>query len=287
MPNRRESPHPPFFPFSQIAPRHHIKRRGYSTWRQHGTEDWLLNHTIDGKGRFGFNGGEIIVEAGDALLVRPGTLHDYGVEPTLEYWNIVWTHFRPRPGWLELLNWTEVAPGLMRIRILDKDVARRIEVQLKEMNRLARSPTPKREAFALNALEKALLMYDEYSMTTTASTIDPRIAAIIEHMYANLQQKFSLAVLAQIGQLSPSRLYHLFSLETGQPPYEFLEFIRIDHAKHLLETTSLKIQDVAAQAGFEDPLNFSRRFKHRIGLSPRTYRDSISSIAESSKIDLD
>jgi AraC family transcriptional regulator, arabinose operon regulatory protein len=286
MQPRPESPHPPFLPFSQIAPRHHIKRRGYCAWRQHGTDDWLLKHTIAGKGRFGFEGGgEIVIEAGDAILVRPGTLHDYGVEPTMEYWDIVWAHFRPKPGWLELLNWAEVAPGLMLLKIEDPDVARRIEVQLKEMNRLARSTSPKREAFALNALEKALLMYDEYRTSSSGRSVDPRIAAVIEHLRSDLQHKFSLAELSRIGQLSPSRLYHLFTAETGQPPYEFLEFIRLEHAKHLLETTRLKVQQVAAQVGFEDALNFSRRFKHRVGLSPRSYRSDISGLTESSSID--
>jgi AraC family transcriptional regulator, arabinose operon regulatory protein len=282
-----ESAHPPFFPFSQIAPRHHIKRRGYSTWRQHGTNDWLLKHTIAGRGRIGFHGGKILVNAGDAVLFRPGTLHDYGVEDSLEYWDIVWAHFRPKPGWLELLNWAEVAPGLMRLTVTETAIARKIEIQLKEMNRLARSTSPNREAFALNALEKALLMYDDYQTNTITNTLDPRIWVVIEHMRANFKAKFSLPDLVRISQLSNSRLYHLFSAQTGQSPYEFLEFVRLDHAKHLLETTRIKIQDVATEVGFEDALNFSRRFKHRVGLSPKMYRDNISTMPESAVIDRD
>jgi AraC family transcriptional regulator, arabinose operon regulatory protein len=282
-----ESPHPPFFPFSQIAPCHHIKRRGYSTWRQHGTNDWLLKHTIAGKGRIGFEGGEIIVQAGDAVLFRPGTLHDYGVEPSLELWDIIWTHFRPRPGWLELMNWIEVAPGLMLMQISNRQAARKIEIQLKEMNRLARRTTPKREAFALNALEKALLMYDEYNSEAISNNIDPRITAVLEHLRSNLQNKFSLPELAKISQLSASRLYHLFSSEIGQPPYEYLEFMRLDQAKYLLETTRSKIHEIAELVGFEDALNFSRRFKHRVGLSPRGYRKNLSDISELTVIDRD
>ena len=72
-----------------------------------------------------------------------------------------------------------------------------------------------------------------------------------------------------MSRLSGSNFYHLFSTETGQPPYEFLEFLRLDRAKHLLESSRLKIQDVAAEVGFDDALKFSRCFKHRVGLSPR------------------
>jgi len=286
-PIRLESAHPPFLPFCQIAPRHHIKRRGYSTWRQHGTDDWLLTHTLGGKGRFGFVGGEIMVEPGDAVLIRPGTLHDYGVEPSLEYWDIIWAHFCPNPGWLELLNWTEVAPGLMHLRVTNPAVAHKIEIQLKEMNQLARSASPKREALALNALERALLMYGDYHTDTVVNSLDPRISGVIEYMRTHLKAKFSLADLVQLSQLSTSRFYHLFSAQTGQSPYEFLEFVRLDWAKHLLETTSLKIWEVAAEVGFEDALNFSRRFKHRVGLSPKMYRDTLSTMSESAIFDRD
>ena len=155
------------------------------------------------------------------------------------------------------------------------------------MNRVARSATPKREAFALNALEKALLMYDDYRSTTVAGTLDPRIAVVVEHLRVHLREKFDLPKLAQMSQLSASHFYHLFSTETGQPPYEFLEFLRMDQAKHLLETSRLKIQNVAAEVGFEDALNFSRRFKHRVGLSPRTYRHNMITMPDSGKIDHD
>jgi AraC family transcriptional regulator, arabinose operon regulatory protein len=284
---RRETIHPPFFPFTQIAPAHKVKRQGYAVWRQQGTDDWLLNHTIAGQGRIGFAGGETTVKAGDAVIIRPGALHDYGTAPNAKHWEIVWTHFRPKPGWMELLNWDEAAPGLLLLNVKNPEVARRIEVQLKEMNRVARSATPKREAFALNALEKALLMYDDYRSTTVAGTLDPRIAVVVEHLRVHLREKFDLPKLAQISQLSASHFYHLFSTETGQPPYEFLEFLRMDQAKHLLETSRLKIQNVAAEVGFEDALNFSRRFKHRVGLSPRTYRHNMITMPDSEKIDHD
>ena len=46
-------------------------------------------------------------------------------------------------------------------------------------------------------------------------------------------------------------------------------------AKQRLERTSDSVQQIALEIGFDDPLYFSRRFKHRVGVSPREYRERV------------
>ncbi len=308
-----ESPHPPFAPFIHIAPRHELKHAGYYAWRVQGTHDWLLKHTIAGHGRFTYEGGEIITKAGDAVLLKPGTRHDYGTAdptalshpprqelshpprqelshpPRQEFshpprqelshpptWEVIWAHFRPRTEWLEWLNWHEVASGAMHLHISDPIDRKRIEKQLFDMNRLARSDSPRREAFAMNALEKAFLLYDKHNPNFGIKHTDPRVLAVLEYLQQHLTKKFHSAHCVAISGLSQSRLYHLFGQQVGQSPQEHLELLRIEKAKHLLEQTRSTIQDIALALGFTDPLYFSRRFKHRTGFSPREYRESMS-----------
>lgn len=274
---RQESPQPPFPPFLNVAPNHEVKTRGYYAWREGGTDDWLLKCTLAGRGRIGYVGGEIIVEAGDCALFRPGTRHDYGIEATFDRWEIVWAHFRPRPEWLDWLNWPEVAPGLLRLRLPDKRVRRPIEDELKRVNGYARSQLPNHEAFAMNALERALLLLHVQNPRSMAHGLDARIEAVLAQLRAAPAVRRSRQQLAALSGLSVSRFSHLFQEQVGQSPQEFVEFLRIDKAKDLLETTPRSIQSVAAEVGFEDPLYFSRRFKLRTGLTPRTYRNRIVS----------
>jgi AraC family transcriptional regulator, arabinose operon regulatory protein len=272
---RTESPQPPFAPFVNVAPRHELKHSGYYAWRPQGTHDWLLKHTIAGHGRFGHANGQIITEAGDVVILKPGALHDYGVPARHDHWEIIWAHFRPRPEWLEWLVWPEEAPGLMRLRIRDATDRKRIERQLHDMNRLARSDSPRREAFAMNALERALLLCDRHNPIFAARHTDPRVEAVMNYLRENLVRKFDAPACVSISGLSQSRLYHLFKTQVGQTPLEFLELLRVDRAKLLLERTSDSVQQIALEIGFDDPLYFSRRFRHRVGISPRDFRERL------------
>src|SRR5688572_7719298 len=105
---------------------HFREKAGYSVWRPHGTDNWLLIHTISGKGRFGYERGEHLSPPGELTLLRPGTLHDYGVEPELQRWELLWAHFVARPQWIDLLQWPTIAPGLMRLDLPDGAAGRTI-----------------------------------------------------------------------------------------------------------------------------------------------------------------
>ena len=60
----------------------------------------------------------------------------------------------------------------------------------------------------------------------------------------------------------------------------YLNQIRIDHAKELLETPGVKIKDVANLVGFEYEKYFSRQFHKNTGLSPNEYRAQFMSKTE-------
>ncbi len=63
-----------------------------------------------------------------------------------------------------------------------------------------------------------------------------------------------------------------FLREAGVSPGQFREQRRISRAIELLRYTQLPHREIAEILGFEDALYFSRRFKHAVGISPRTYR---------------
>ncbi|MCB0183434.1 MAG: helix-turn-helix domain-containing protein, partial [Caldilineaceae bacterium] len=82
----------------------------------------------------------------------------------------------------------------------------------------------------------------------------------------------SLTEVAQQVNLSSSYLSALFSQETGQTFKEYLTAVRIDQAKVLLSTTTLKSVEIAERVGYNDPHYFSTVFKKSTGLSPRRFR---------------
>ena len=265
----------PQYPFIHLAPNHLQQRKGYFAWRPQGTQDWLLKVTIDGNGRFGCSEGEVIVKARDLILIRPGTPHDYGVEKTLNYWDVVWAHFRPRPGWLEWMNWLEISPGIMRLQVHDRKAWRAIQHRMIDVVKLFHSTRLFRDALAMNALEEVLLLCAEQNPLNQKTTLDARVETIIAYIRTNMDKHIARSDLAVASGLSISRLSRLFHEQVGIPPMEFLEIERLDRARKLLEVTPKSINVISCEVGFENAFYFSRRFKHRTGFSPKAYRDSM------------
>jgi transcriptional regulator GlxA family with amidase domain len=52
-------------------------------------------------------------------------------------------------------------------------------------------------------------------------------------------------------------------------PLGFVQRVRVTHAAHLLETTRLSVEEVAARVGYADAAAFRRIFRRHTGASPR------------------
>lgn len=270
MASPEETPHPDV---AELVTGHFRVSRGYRTWRECGTKDWLLILTLAGRGRFGQDApGDTIAESGDAVLLRPGTRHDYGVEAAADSWEILWTHFQPRPAWHAWLRWPEQAPGLMRLTLAEPIVRQKIAVRFRQAHQLATGSLRRRDLFAMNALEEVLLWCDTQNTRAQPSQLDVRVQAVVDFACGHLADKVTMETLTAEGGLSASRLTALFRAQVGLTPQQFLEQQRLARARQLLARTSHSVGSIAAEVGFENPFYFTLRFKRQTGLSPRDWR---------------
>jgi len=269
MTSRPESPVPPF---GQLTTGLYRMKRRYARWRERGAPGWLVVLTLDGRGRFGHRGGELLVSRGDLVLLRPHAPNDYGLEARLKRWNLLWAYFFPRIEWHSFLQWPEVAPGIMHLRLSDPVVYRTLVRQLAEVDRLNNGSPHRNALFAMNALEKFFLECDLVNPRSQYAKLDARVARALNYLCDNLAQSVALPDVARHCGLSLSRLAHLFREQVGQTPRQFFEEKRFERACRLLELTQNPIAVVAAEVGFGDPFHFSNRFRRRMGLSPRDYR---------------
>lgn len=226
-------------------------------------------HTTAGEGRFGTPRGDLRLRPGQTVVVRPGTVHDYGVEPELQRWQLRFVHFHPRRDWEPLLAWPEVTPG---IGWLDADprTEPRIRDGLDRVISLTRSLLTRRDFFAMNALEAVLLWADE--QVGAPNLLDDRLQRAVDLIEQELDGDLSVSRLASIAAMSVSRFSHLFADRVGVPPQRFVERRRLETAAQLLDLTSRSVTQVAAAVGFADALYFSTRFRKQYGSSPTRYR---------------
>lgn len=69
-----------------------------------------------------------------------------------------------------------------------------------------------------------------------------------------------------------------FKVATGYSPVEYVQALRVEEAKQLLETGPEAIDTVALLVGYEDPTFFRRLFKRRTGVTPARYRQKFRSL---------
>jgi two-component system response regulator YesN len=74
--------------------------------------------------------------------------------------------------------------------------------------------------------------------------------------------------------ISPTYFSFIFKRETKTTFINYLTQVRMDAAKELLRTTSMKSFEIAEKVGYSEPNYFSYSFKKKFGLSPSEYRNS-------------
>jgi transcriptional regulator GlxA family with amidase domain len=101
---------------------------------------------------------------------------------------------------------------------------------------------------------------------------DQAIAQAIELTRLHLRESdLRLSHLARAASLGRSRFVQRFRLATGVSPMRYVDALRMEEARRLLEE-DLAVARVAHLCGFEDPLYFSRRFRAVHGVAPSVYQ---------------
>jgi transcriptional regulator GlxA family with amidase domain len=63
-----------------------------------------------------------------------------------------------------------------------------------------------------------------------------------------------------------------FKAATGYAPLSYVQALRIEEAKQMLETTEVTAEAVGREVGYEDPASFRRLFRRLTGMAPAGYR---------------
>ena len=93
----------------------------------------------------------------------------------------------------------------------------------------------------------------------------------------HLAQDLSVTNLAEVFNNNPSYISRLFKQIEGTVLSQYVKEARILEAKHLLRTTTLSVQNIADEVGFDTAQYFSMVFRKEVGVTPKTYRNSPSS----------
>jgi transcriptional regulator GlxA family with amidase domain len=105
---------------------------------------------------------------------------------------------------------------------------------------------------------------------------DPRspMGKLQAYVMDHISEPFPVERLAELAGTSPRSLARMFAKEMGSTPHEYVEGVRLDHARNLLEATDLAMKAIAFDCGFASPEQMRGAFQRRLNVSPVQYRAS-------------
>ena len=101
--------------------------------------------------------------------------------------------------------------------------------------------------------------------------VRPEVRAVCNYLEAHCDRRITLEQLSALAGLSKYHLLRCFTRQKGIPPYRYLETVRVNQARALLEQGAAPL-DAALRAGFADQSHFNHFFKILTGLTPSQYR---------------
>jgi AraC family transcriptional regulator len=107
---------------------------------------------------------------------------------------------------------------------------------------------------------------------TLPSLTSARLRRVVEFMSSNIERPIRVAELAELCGLSKTHFGRAFKEASGKSPHGYLIWLRVEQAKHLLETTSMPILEIADKCGFGQPQYFATVFQREVGITPTAWR---------------
>ena len=92
-------------------------------------------------------------------------------------------------------------------------------------------------------------------------------------MHDNLDGDLSVPALAARAHMSERHFGRAFAAECGDTPAAYVETLRVERARLLLETSGHGVEAVATAAGFGSVETLRRAFARRVGVAPADYRE--------------
>ncbi|KRA40220.1 GlxA family transcriptional regulator [Devosia sp. Root635] len=99
-----------------------------------------------------------------------------------------------------------------------------------------------------------------------------RFETLVEWIKANLTEPLTVERLAERAIMSPRNFARAFLRDTGTTPAKAVEHLRIEAARHAVETGTGSLEQIARGAGFNDAARMRRAFLRVLGQSPQALR---------------
>jgi transcriptional regulator GlxA family with amidase domain len=111
------------------------------------------------------------------------------------------------------------------------------------------------------------------------AALRPGVRDLQDWIADHLDSDLSVGALAERSFMSPRNFARVFAKEVGVTPAAYVEALRLERARMLLETTDLMLEEIATRCGFGTVETLRRTFGRHLRVSPSDYRDRFAPAA--------
>lgn len=228
-----------------------------------------LFYIVRGKGAFMLPDEEILVQENDLVVINPNVEHTEksNEQDSLEYialgiegltFSLPIDHERKTDLFTYRGNQTDILFYLNKL-------LQEVQYQKEEYEVICRNII----SIIISKLRRAKNVKVEKN---TSKRMNQSVAFVKHYISQNFRDPITLDLLATIGNINKYYLVHIFKENLDITPIGYLNQIRIDEAKILLETTNLTLAEISHIIGFSSQSFFSQVFRRETGLTPSKYR---------------
>ena len=102
--------------------------------------------------------------------------------------------------------------------------------------------------------------------------VSERINTVLLYLHTSYMRPISSADIERDLSYNFDYLNQLFAKHLHVSIFKLLENVRMEAAKHILQTSALSVKELAGEVGYSDEAYFSKVFKRRVGCTPSEYR---------------
>ncbi|HBD77544.1 MAG TPA: AraC family transcriptional regulator [Roseburia sp.] len=227
------------------------------------------------------SGESYIGKTGEAFVVSPGNLHLMGSQTgTVDYYTFLfplkYISFRTD----DMLDEKLLEPlnsGHLMICPRVKDTAKELCEQLIEIYEAKKDESESKITtqvrtkiillqFILEMWKKGFVIEND---TSGRNTIEKEMVSYIQQ---NFTGKISLREFGEQFHLSEKYISRYFKEHFHITLSQYVTYLRLEHAKQLLQDTDIPVTDVAMQSGYQNVSYFIRSFQKAYAVSPLKYR---------------
>ena len=229
------------------------------------------------------SGENYIGKPGDAFVVSPGNLHFMGSQTgTVDYFTFLfplkYIAFRTD----DMLDDKLIEPLNSGHLMISPEIKDTVKEQCEQLAGVYAAEIDESESKITGQIRKKIILlqfihelwkkgFIVENDTTGRNTVEKEMVSYIQQNYTG---KILLREFGEQFHLSEKYISRYFKEHFHITLSQYVTYLRLEHAKQMLQETDISVTEVAMQSGYQNISYFIRSFKKTYGVSPLKYRKS-------------